>query len=176
MTTRERIGLGLKKALPWVLVALMVAAVVSELRGRGGIDAGKVAPPLALTLSDGSHFDLNSTRGHVRVINFWGTYCPPCRHEAPTLTTVWREIQRHGDSLIGVAADDAELADVAAFAQQIGGAYPVAIGSAEAMAAYRVQLLPTTYVINGDGVITSMVVGEISASELRTAVAEARTH
>lgn len=174
MATRDKIVLGLKKGLPWVFVALMVGAVIQDLRGRGGVDEGKRAPALRLSLSDGTQFDLDQTRGHVRVINFWGTYCPPCRHEAPTLTAVWRELHAAGDFLVGVAADDANLADVAAFARQIGGEFPVAIGSVDIMGAYRVQLLPTTYVINGQGVITRTVIGEISADELRHAIEEAR--
>lgn len=174
MQTRDRIVLALKKGLPWVFVALMVGAVIQDLRGRGGMDEGKRAPQLRLALSDGTQFDLEQTRGHVRVINFWGTYCPPCRHEAPTLTAVWRELRAAGDHLIGVAADDANLADVSAFARQIGGEFPIAIGSADVMGAYRVQLLPTTYVIDGHGVITHTVVGEVSANELRAAIAEAR--
>lgn len=88
---------------------------------------------------------------------------------------MWRELHARGDrNGRDRPADDAELANVAAFARQIGMQYPIAMGGAAELAAYRVQLLPTTYVINAEGVITHTVVGEVSASELREAVEEAR--
>lgn len=167
----ERIVRG---ALPWAAIAVLGGLAVAEMRGGGGPDEGRAAPALGITLHDGTRFELASQRGHVVVVNFWGTYCPPCRAEAPVLTRAWQRLRSTGDVLIGVAVDRAPLAEVTRFARGLGMQYPIAVGPLELLGRFRVRMVPTTVVINGRGIVTRALVGEVSDDSLAEAIAAAR--
>lgn len=177
-TTRERprslSQRVVRGVLPWAAIAVLGGLAIGQMRGGGGPDEGARAPALAVELDDGRHFELSAQRGHVVVVNFWGTYCGPCRAEAPVLTRVWQQLRGTGDTMVGVAVDRAPVADVARFARGLGMLYPIAVAPAEVLGSFRVRMVPTTIVIDRRGVVSRTLVGEVSEESLRSAIDAAR--
>ncbi|HEY3355561.1 MAG TPA: TlpA disulfide reductase family protein [Polyangia bacterium] len=150
-----------------VLVALALVYTALVPRGAALAD-GTPAPPLRLTALDGSAVDLAALRGRVVVVNFFASWCPPCRAEIPDLSRFQRE---HPDVVVlGVATESGDAATVGAFARQRGIAYRVALGDDAALAGYGVSVLPTTYVVGPDGTIGRSFVGAVSRRALARAL------
>lgn len=122
---------------------------------------GFTAPDFTLELLDGGEITLSELRGKPVVINFWTTWCGPCREEMPAIEKVYRSYKDLGLVVIGLnlTSQDTEEA-VVAFVQEFGLTFPIALDR-NASASYRYQLmgLPTTYFIDSQGVIQSVVVG-----------------
>ena len=164
---------------------LAVAAVVAVLAAAGGYLASEhwsspetpaaEARQIAFTLPDleGTARSLEEWRGRPLLINFWATWCAPCRREIPLL----KEIQAaHGGDLqvIGVAVDYVE--EVTAYAETAAFNYPVLVGQEEAIAAAETSGmdflgLPVTMVVAADGTLITTHVGEIFEDDLETIVA-----
>jgi peroxiredoxin len=160
--------------MPWAAIAVLGGLAIVEMRGEGGPKVGRPAPALRLALDDGSQFDLAAQVGQVVVVNFWGTYCPPCRAEAPVLARAWQQLRRTDDVLLGVAVDRAPLADVTRFARGLGMPYPIAIADVDLVADYRVTTVPTTVVIDPRGKVARTLVGQVDDASLSEAIDLAR--
>jgi thiol-disulfide isomerase/thioredoxin len=108
-------------------------------------------PPFLVNDLDGAIISTADLHGKVVLVNFWATWCPPCREEIPELIELSK---RYKDKLliIGVSMDDAPAGEVRQFAKQIGITYPVVMGSGAIEAEYGgVPALPTSFVISPDG-------------------------
>lgn len=108
-------------------------------------------PPFLVTDLDGDPVSTAAWKGKVVFINFWATWCPPCRAEIPVLIDL---ANRYKDRLqiVGVSVDDGDPQDVKKFAQHFGINYPIVMASREMVAEYGgVPALPTLFVINTDG-------------------------
>lgn len=117
------------------------------------------APEFSLPALNNETFSLESVRGNVVVLNFWATWCPPCRGEMPALDAVYRAQRERGVIVLGV--NQMERADtVQNFAQEFQLAFPIlrdADGSLSAR--YQVSAMPTTFFIDRNGVIRNVVIG-----------------
>ncbi|MGB0035097.1 MAG: TlpA disulfide reductase family protein [Candidatus Acidiferrales bacterium] len=119
-------------------------------------------PPFLVNDLDGKVVSTAEWHGKVVLLNFWATWCPPCRMEIPELIAL---TERYKDRLqvVGISLDDAPPGEVKAFAKEMGINYPVVIGGREILAEYGgVPALPTTFVANPDGRIVQKHVGFIS--------------
>jgi cytochrome c biogenesis protein CcmG/thiol:disulfide interchange protein DsbE len=88
-----------------LLIALLLgAAMTPVMAARPRI--GQPAPDFQLTLVDGTHVRLSDLRGQVVVLNFWATWCVPCRTELPTLDNYYRIVQRHGLKVFAITTED----------------------------------------------------------------------
>ena len=108
-------------------------------------------PPFLVNDLDGGIISTADLHGKVVIVNFWATWCPPCREEIPEMVEL---SNRYKDKLqiIGVSMDDAPASEVREFAKQIGISYPVVMGSGAIDAEYGgVPALPTSFVISPDG-------------------------
>jgi len=162
-----------KRALPWGLLILALWLIIQDVQERALVPTGSPAPELSLSLSDGSQFALGAQDGIV-VLNFWATWCPPCRAEAPELTRAHNQLRSDGGpGVIGLSTDTAELAAVSAKARDFGMMYPVGIAGPDVLANFQVTSLPTTYVIAADGTISRSFVGPVTESQVLDAVASA---
>ncbi len=136
----------------------------------------KVAPELAtefsLELHDGGSVTLAELRGKVVMVDFWSSWCPPCRHEAPVLADVYREYQDRPVEFVGVAIWDLPLG-VQEHLAKYEVPYPNGIDEEGAIAIdYGVRGLPEKFFIDQQGFITKKFVGPMSASDLRQALDE----
>jgi cytochrome c biogenesis protein CcmG/thiol:disulfide interchange protein DsbE len=157
----------------WTKLALIVVAAVVAgqlLVGRSSppVPAGEDAPPLALPDLRGTTVDLARLRGKVVAVNFWATWCPPCREELPELAEVWTEHRGRCFELLGVAEESARE-DVARLAPAIP--YPVLLDErAEALSAWRVAGYPRTYLLDAEGKVRRVFDGALRKRQLEEAI------
>ena len=114
---------------------------------------GEAAPPLVLTGLDGKTFDLAKLRGKVVLINYWATWCAPCKVEMPTLDAFFRRYHEQGLEIIGISVDfKDDIKKVPNAAKAL--AYPVAlIGAISENGFGPPEGVPLTYVIDTGGVV-----------------------
>src|SRR5262249_21645716 len=150
--------------------AIVVAVLwLNRITQRSAIVVGGSLGQVRGELSDGSTFKLDAERGHVVVLNFWASWCGPCRHEVPAL----RRLQREGARVVGLSIEDLPGATVAQNARSLGIDYPVGPAPAGLVERLRVHMIPTTCVIDKAGLVSMVEAGEASYDELRAAVAKA---
>ena len=126
---------------------------------------GHPAPEIMLATTNGQAFALSDLRGTPVVLNFWATWCPPCRAELPELQAASERLAGEV-AIIGVNQGEAP-ADVQAFAQQLGLTFEIPLDTQmEASRLYSVRSLPTTFFIDRSGVIRQMQVGPLTEATL----------
>ncbi len=114
----------------------------------------KEAPAWELKNLDGQPVKLSDFRGKVVLLNFWATWCPPCRREIPEFFDLQKSYGDKGLVIVGVAMDEGGTKVVKPFVSRLGINYPVVIGDAETASAYGgIEALPTTFVIDQNGQI-----------------------
>lgn len=117
------------------------------------------------TTLDGQRLDLSSYRGRPVVLNFWGSYCVPCRSEFPVLKDAEQAHAADGLAIVGVLFNDSP-APAKAFVDEFGADWPtVTDPSATTAKAYKVVAPPQTYFIDKDGVLRAMQIGEMQAAD-----------
>jgi thiol-disulfide isomerase/thioredoxin len=124
------------------------------------------APTLVLRDINGRSFRLSDYRGKVVLLNFWATWCPPCRAEIPELIKWQREYRVRGLRVIGVTYPPQTLSEVRRFVSQAKLNYPVAIGTKEMTLRFtQSEALPITIVIGKDGRIRDIIEGILLPEE-----------
>lgn len=158
---------GLGPAQPTLAAARRhLAARVDGLRHpRLATDVGP-APDFTLARFDGGDFRLAEHRGEVVVINFWASWCDPCRREAPRFADADAAYRERGVTFVGVDFQDRE-GDARAFIREFGLRYPNGPDPVGGITqAYGVSGLPATFVIDRQGRIARRWLGEIGAEQL----------
>lgn len=124
------------------------------------------APDFTLTTFDGESFRLSDQRGKVVVINFWASWCVPCRDEAPILQSVWERYRERGVILVGVTYLDSESASLA-FIQEFGISYfnGPDIGTIISEE-YRITGVPETFIVDQNGDIVEAIIAPITVGQL----------
>jgi peroxiredoxin len=119
-----------------------------------------VAPDFALKDSDGKVVHLSDYKGKVVVLDFWATWCGPCRIEIPWFTDLQRNHKDKGFEVLGVSMDDEGWEVVKPFLTEVGVNYRVVMGNDSTAQAYGgVDALPTTFLIDRDGKIAAVHIG-----------------
>src|SRR5258708_32409031 len=91
----------------------------------GGQLMGRVAPDFELPSLDGKNLKLSDLRGKAVLLNFWATYCGPCKVEMPWFVELQKQYGPQGFQIVGVAMDDATTEDIAKFAKEMALNYPI---------------------------------------------------
>jgi peroxiredoxin len=124
-------------------------------------------PDFTLKTLAGETINLRSLEGQkVVVVNFWATWCGPCRHEIPDFNKVYSRYRDRGVEMLGISVDQSPETEVPPFLQTNPIQYPVLAGSPELTYKYGVRGLPTTFVIDRSGRITKRIVGMTKAATL----------
>jgi thiol-disulfide isomerase/thioredoxin len=119
------------------------------------------APDFTLPTLSGAPIRLAELRGKVVLLNFWATWCVPCRTEMPSLDALYQQYQDRGLAVLAVNVDTLSTAGVEAFMQEVAVTFPIVLDPAWSVArAYRVLGLPTTYLIDRGGNVVIREVGE----------------
>jgi len=138
---------------------------------------GQPAPDFALQSLDGKTVKLSDFRGKAVLLNFWATWCEPCKIEMPWFVDFEKKYGSQGLEVLGVAMDDASPSEISSFAQKLGVNYPVLIGKEEVGGQYGgIEYLPSTFYISRDGKILDHVFGLVSRSEIESNIQKALGH
>lgn len=130
------------------------------------------APELVLNTTTGEQVRLSDFKGKPVLINFWATWCPPCRAETPDLQAIHREL---GDELVifSVNVTSQDGGDVEGFMQEFGVTFPVALDvDGVAAQSYNVLGLPTTIFIDRDGIINEVFSGAVNKAYIEAKLSE----
>jgi cytochrome c biogenesis protein CcmG/thiol:disulfide interchange protein DsbE len=159
LSTRLAVAIGL------VLLALLTYGFLSSREG-GRPQRGERAPDLTLALLDGSEISLADLRGQVVVLNFWASWCSPCRREAPALQRVWETYKDRGVVFVGLTYHDAEGASLA-FIQEYGITYANGVDEMGRISRdYGVTAVPETFIIDREGKVAWFQIGEVREETL----------
>jgi thiol-disulfide isomerase/thioredoxin len=174
---------GGRNPLALVVVALVAAAMLYfgfHMARRAGSEPpqilGKstVAPDFSLETLDGKNMRLSDLRGKAVLLNFWATWCGPCKIETPWLVELQKEYAGQGLQVIGVAMDDSGKEDIEKFAKDMGVNYPVLLGKEAVGDAYGgVPALPESFFIGRNGKIVDRIIGLKGRGEIEDAIKKA---
>lgn len=123
-----------------------------------------LAPEFELPDLDGKLVRLSDSAGKVRLVDFWATWCPPCRDEIPMLNDLQREYGPQGLEVIAITDERVDV--VRKFADEVGMHYVNLVDPGEVSSNYRVIGLPTAYLIDGEGRIVETIPGAKSRKVL----------
>lgn len=139
----------------------------------GGPGIGKPAPAFALQDTDGIAVQLSDFRGKVVLVNFWATWCAPCRKEFPELAKAYDD---HNGELVVLAVDLQESPDeVRKFAEEYGAKFPIVIdANADVAGAYRLLGLPSSYFVDQQGILRDQFFGPLSRKTLDEKIEKTR--
>ena len=158
---KRLIGLG--------VLALVISGLFLTIRpllSQGSL-IGKPAKPFIVTSLDGKTISLNSLKGKVVILNFWATWCPPCRAEIPEFIQFYRDFKKEGVEIIGLGVNDSDAA-LQEFGRENRINYPVANDKGNRVSSLYggIRSIPTTFAIDRKGIIRDMRIGGIDKQEL----------
>lgn len=178
----SRTGSG-RNPLALVVVTLVVSAMLyfgfhmarrSDANPGASITKSGIAPDFALETLDGKNLRLSDLRGKAVLLNFWATWCGPCKIETPWLVELQKQYGAQGLQVIGVAMDDSGKDDIAKFAQDMGVNYPVLLGKEAVGDEYGgVPALPESFFIGRDGKIVDRIIGLRGKGDIEEAIRKA---
>ncbi|MEJ2201464.1 MAG: TlpA disulfide reductase family protein [Desulfuromonadaceae bacterium] len=134
--------------------------VFSVVGSGSGVRVGQVAPDVALQTLDGKQVRLSDYRDKVVMLNFWATWCPPCRAEMPSMARLHTAMAGEDFVLLALNAEENGEEDVANFLKKHPQGFPIVFDmEGRAQAAFGVYRFPETFIINKDGTILNRVIG-----------------
>ncbi len=157
------------RKIAWFLIplTLVLFVLVSVDNACAFKEDPAVAPDFTLKDLNGNNITLSAYKGKVLILNFWATWCPPCRAEIPDFIEVYDEYKAKGLEILGISVDQISAAQVSKFVERNKMNYPVAMATNDLFRDYPPpQAVPTTLVIDRDGKIQYKKVGMMSKQEL----------
>jgi peroxiredoxin len=162
------------------VVALMLYVGYHQARRQGGalaaprLTQSSLAPDFSLESLDGKTMRLSDFRGKAVLLNFWATWCGPCKVEMPWFVDLQNQYGSQGLQIVGVAMDDASKEDIGKFAKDMGVNYPILIGKESVGDQYGgVPALPESFVITRDGKIMDKIIGLRGKADIEDAIKKA---
>jgi len=164
-----------------VIIAPTPAAGLNSITGAAenmdapvsGTAIGNIAPDFSSVLDTGEAVRLSDLRGQVVLLNFWATWCGPCRVEMPEFEKAYENYKDQGFTILGVNNAETQT-QVAAFRQEMGVSFPFVMDEqATIQRQFSVISYPSTYILNRDGEIIARQFGPLTAEQIESLVAEA---
>ena len=161
------------------VVALMLYVGYHKARHSEGprttrLTQSSPAPDFSLESLDGKTTRLSDFRGKAVLLNFWATWCGPCKIEMPWFVDFQKQYGSQGLQIVGVAMDDASKEDIGKFAKDMGVNYPILIGKEAVGDQYGgIPGLPETFLIARDGKIVDKIIGLRGKAEIEDAIKDA---
>jgi peroxiredoxin len=154
-----------RKLSVWALCSALLVGLCSTSVRAATAAVGQPAPALVVAQLDGREFDLAAQRGKVVIVNYWASWCSPCRAEMPVLDAFYKRYHSRGVVLLGVSVDDPhERPAVIAIMQKFS--YPAALGASARQNGFGPALaVPMTWVIDSQGVVRARLVSGAAVTE-----------
>ena len=169
-----------RNPLALVVVAFVVAAMLyvgvhhARRTAVPRLTQSTPAPDFTLESLDGKNLRLSDLRGKAVLLNFWATWCSPCKIEMPWFVELQKQYGPQGLQIVGVAMDDASKEDIAKFAKEMGVNYTILLGKESVGDQYGgVPALPETFFIGRDGKIVDKIIGLKGKAEIEEAIQKA---
>ncbi|QCR34538.1 thiol-disulfide oxidoreductase ResA [Lysinibacillus sp. SGAir0095] len=153
----------------FVLFAAIVFTVYTSLTKEKVqvLQVGDEAPDFELTDLNGEKHRLSEYEGQGLFLNFWGTWCEPCKKEFPIIDRQYHEYQKQGVQVLAVNIAESDFA-VRNYIESKGLTFPVVIDKEKSvMTAYNINPLPTTFLINPNGEIVKIITGEMNETMVK---------
>lgn len=150
----------------WLVLALVVG-LPQEVRADAFKELELLRPGRAVAAADfsvpdlaGQPLRLRDFKGKVVLLNFWATWCPPCKEEMPSMERLYRRHKDRGFTILALSIDSGGQAPVATFSKRLGLTFPIGLDSKMTVAnEYAVRGLPATFVIDQKGLIVAVAIG-----------------
>jgi len=127
------------------------------------------APDFSLPALNGDTLRLSDQLGKIVVLNFWATWCGPCREETPAFVKLHTELKDQGVQFIGLSIDEEGFDIVRPFVEEFGVTYPIVVDDGSVKPRYKeVVGMPTTFILNKNGEIEKYMAGAVSYERLRS--------
>lgn len=171
------------KRNPYALVIVAVAVSMMLYSGfrmarRSGrpphITKSIAAPDFTLESLEGKNLRLSDLKGKAVLLNFWATWCTPCKIEMPWFVELQKQYGPDGLQIVGVAMDDASKEDIAKFAKDLGVNYPILIGKEAVGDLYGgIPAMPESFFIGRDGRVVDKIIGLKGRSDIEDSIKRA---
>ncbi len=147
------------RLIPFFLILLNLALPLQAAESLAPVFGRPAAPPLVLKDMDGNVHRLSDYRGHPVIVNFWATWCPPCRAELPSMNRAWQALQKDGVVMLAVNVGEDEDT-IFAFNADYPIDFPILLDrDSKAIDTWSVLGLPTTFVVDAQGRLAYRAVG-----------------
>lgn len=167
-------------AVPLAMVLLLAAVLLTAGRTEAqllqlaapttGPAVGRTAIGFSLQTLDGKAISMDSSRGKPLVINFFASWCDPCREELPLINELAAKADKDGYTVLGIAVEDSR-ASVTQYARESKLVFPIALDlNSKVKRAYRIFGPPATFFIDGQGIVRDVVLGPITPERAREAM------
>jgi thiol-disulfide isomerase/thioredoxin len=156
-----------------LLLFSSVSCDAGESSGKGAATVGTKgnAPNFVLKTSSGTDVELKKLSGKVVVVNFWATWCGPCRAEIPGMLEVYDKYKGKGLEIVGISLDQNGWRVITPFVERMKITYPVVWDQGEVAMAYGgIQAIPTTFIIDRDGDVVKRHMGYLSKEAFEQAI------
>lgn len=176
MSKTKRLVANRKKRLiiRTIVLLVMAVAIVFAIVSRDKVKVlavGDIAPDFELVDLEGNKHRLSDYKGEGVFLNFWGSWCGPCKTEMPYMENQYREFEDKGVHILAINLKDTRL-KAETFRDQYGLTFPIARDPDESVRqVYNVLPLPTTILINKDGIIEDIITRGMSEDEIRSLMA-----
>ena len=164
-------------AMALIAIALLLGPMPSRFESRGDaqvVRSARAAIDFSLRDLDGHLTRLSQYRGHPVVIDFWATWCAPCRHQIPELKKLYAKYhQSRGLVVLGIACDTVQgdgVRSVRPFVRQFDISYPILLAEAPVLDSFGIEAIPTTLFLGPDGSIAGRILGAGAPGELSEGV------
>ena len=169
----RRAWLALSTAIGLAVIAawLVLGGGIDRFRPRDGLpagpgDVGQPAPDFALERPAGGQIRLADYRGQVVLLNFWATWCVPCRSEMPGIEATYRAYRERGFQVLAVNVQESP-ADVQPFIAELGLSFPAVLDRDAAVSRlYRARALPSSFLVDRDGTVRHVQIGPLTSATL----------